>query len=70
MMAAIPAALDPALDKATVLRLRTIGVEYVSTHWSTYWNEWQHHIVITTKRGHRHTLIKNDHGVAALLAKE
>jgi hypothetical protein len=69
-MAAISTALDPSLDKATVLQLRTIGVEYLSTHWSSYWQEWQHHIVVTTPRGHRHTLIKNDHGIAALLAKE
>lgn len=66
-MRTIPATLDPTLDKATVLRLRTSGVQYVSTHWSRYWNEWEHRIIITTERGHRHTLIKNDQGIAALL---
>lgn len=61
--------LAPALDKATVRVLRTIGVKYLSTHWSGYWQEWQHRIVITTERGHRHTLTKNDQGIAALLEK-
>ena len=68
-MPTIPATLDPTLDKATVLHLRTIGVEYVSTHWSAYWGEWQHRIVVTTARGHAHPLIKNDQGIAALLEK-
>lgn len=63
----IPSDLNPALDKMTVLRLRTMGVEYLSTHWSSYWKEWQHHIVVTTERGHRHQLVKNDQGIAALL---
>jgi hypothetical protein len=68
-MPTIPAALDPTLDKATVLQLRTIGVEYLSTHYSRYWREWEHRIVVTTERGHRHTLIKNDQGIAALLGQ-
>jgi hypothetical protein len=68
-MAAISTALDPSLDKATVLQLRTIGVEYLSTHWSSYWQEWQHRIVVTTERGHRRTLVKNDQGIAALLER-
>lgn len=69
-MATIPSDLNPALDKATVLRLRTIGVEYISTHYSSYWKEWQHRIVVTTTSGrHRHTLTKNDQGIAALLGK-
>jgi hypothetical protein len=60
--------LDPTLDQATVRQLKTIGVEYLSTHWSSYWQEWQHRIVVTTVSGrHRHTLTKNDQGIAALL---
>lgn len=66
----IPATLDPSLDRATVLQLRTCGVEYLSTHWSSYWQEWQHRVIVTTERDHRHTLIKNDQGVMALLEKQ
>lgn len=62
-----PRKTEAALDRATVLQLRTIGVDYVSTHYSRYWNEWEHRIIVTTARGHRHTLIKNDQGIAALL---
>jgi len=61
--------ISPDLDRATVLQLRTIGVAYVSTHWSRYWNEWEHRIIVTTARGHQHTLIKNDQGIAALLER-
>lgn len=65
------ATLDPSLDQATVRQLRTIGVEYLSTHWSSYHQEWQHRIVVTTASGrHRHTLTKNDRGIAALLEKK
>jgi hypothetical protein len=62
--------LSPTLDKATVLQLRTIGVTYLSTHWSSYWKEWEHRIIVTTERGHQHTLTKNDQGIAALLRKQ
>jgi hypothetical protein len=65
--ATILATLDPTLDKATVLQLRTIGVDYLSTHWSSYWNAWEHRIIVTTERGHRHMLMKNDQGIAALM---
>ena len=68
-MVRIPAPLNPAPSVAVVLQLRTIGVEYRSTHYSIYWKEWQHHIVITTERGHQRTLIKNDQGIAALLER-
>ena len=66
-MPTIPAALDPTPSKATVLQLRTCGVEYVSTHYSHYWGEWQHRVIVTTARGYRHPLIKNGQGIAALL---
>lgn len=69
-MSPIPTVLDPRPDRTTVLQLRTVGVEYLSTHWSNYWREWEHHVIVTTARGHRHTLIKNDQGIAALLEED
>lgn len=65
-MSTIPAALDPTLDKETVLKLRTIGVEYLSTHWSSYWQEWEHHVLVSTPSS-RHVVVKNDQGIRALL---
>lgn len=66
----IPPALDPSLDTETVRQLRTIGVEYLGTHWSSYWQEWLHHVELATPSGrHRHVLTKTDEGIAALLAQ-
>jgi hypothetical protein len=56
----------PDLDKATVLKLRTIGVEYLSTHWSSFFQEWVHHVMVSTPSS-RHMVIKTDEGIAALL---
>ena len=57
---------NPDLDKATVLKLRTIGVEYLGTHWHARWQLWVHHVMVSTPSS-RHMVIKTDEGIAALL---
>jgi hypothetical protein len=62
----VPHTTGPALDRRVIEALRNINVEYLWTSWSHYYQEWHHHLVVST-RASRHIVIKTDEGVAALL---
>lgn len=59
----------PSLDPATVRALKQRGVHYQRTTWSAHFQEWQHHVLVCP-RHEQHELVKNDEGIAALLAEQ
>jgi hypothetical protein len=62
----VPRTTGPALDPQIIKALRAKHVEYMWTRWSSYWQEWEHHVMLRTQSS-RHMVVKTDEGIAALL---